>query len=447
MSLDTASSAILQFRSEADEIRYAPEPLALRAATLVLSIFLVACLALSAVARVDRVITSERGKIVPPANGTTLFQALDNSIIKTLEVKEGDQVKKGQLLATLDPTFASADVEQLQNQLDALEAQIARAKAEQAGTEYRPSRANGTRNPYEVLQQNMFEQRAAQLKSQTASFDSKIAQTQTTIRRLEGDELRYREREKISQQVESMRQQLVEKQAGSLLNLLLASDSRLEMLRMMESGRDSLVEARHQLEGLVADRAAFIQQWLATSSQDLVTAQQTKDGVLAQLKKASRLKELIRLEAPDDGVVLTRSKLSVGSVLRAGDTLLTLVGLNTPIEAEVNIAARDVGFVRADDPVTLKVDAFEFVQHGYAEGKIRWISEGAFTVDEDGKAVEPFYKARVSVDKMEFVRVPETFRLIPGMTLAADIHIGSRSVLSYLVSGGLGGLRQAMREP
>ncbi len=91
----------------------------------------------AAIARVDRVVTSERGKIVP-AQGTVLFQALDTSIIKTLNVRERDQVTKGQLLATLDPTFAAADVEQLEKQLASLEAQFARATAEQKRQVYAP---------------------------------------------------------------------------------------------------------------------------------------------------------------------------------------------------------------------------------------------------------------------------------------------------------------------
>ncbi|MGU3661022.1 HlyD family type I secretion periplasmic adaptor subunit [Methylobacterium fujisawaense] len=437
---------ILRFESETGEIRQAPEPIGLRVTTLVLAAFLTVGVGLSAVARVDRVVTSERGRIIP-SQGPILFQALDASIIKSLEAREGEQVHKGQLLATLDPTFASADVDQASKQLASLDAQIERAKAEQAHLPYNPHSTDPERVPYEKLQKQLFDQRASQLKSQLASFDAKIAQTKATIKKLEGDEARYTEREKISGQIESMRQQLVEKQAGSLLNLLIASDSRLEMLRTMENGRNAMVEARQQLSSLQADRDAFLQQWLSQSSQDLVTAQGTRDTAVAQLSKAARHKDLVQLHAPADAVVLTRAKLSVGSVLREGDTLMTLVALDAPIEAEINIAASQVGFVRAGDPVTLKVDAFNFVEHGFAEGHLRWVSEGSFSLDEDGRPVEPYYKARISIDQLKFTRVPAGFRLIPGMTLSADIHIGDRSVLTYILTGASRGLSGAMREP
>lgn len=446
MAKSTKEIEVRRFQSETDEIREAPEPIVLRVTTWITACVLTICIVFAAVARVDRVVTSNRGKIVPDQNAV-LFQAYDNSIIKTLNVREGDRVHKGQLLATLDPTFAEADVGQLQKQLTGLEAQIARATAEQRGETYAPRIEDMAKNHYAALQKNLFDQRSSQYKYQVASFDQKIAQTQATIQRLQNDEMRYKEREKISQQIEGMRQTLVEKQAGSLLNLLTASDARLEMVRTMENGQNSLIEARHQFASLQADRDAFVQQWLSASSQDLVTAQGTRDTVLAQLAKASRQKELVRLEAHEDAIVLTRARVSVGAVLKGGETLLTLVPENAPIEAELHISAREVGFIREGDSVSLKIDAFPFVEHGQALGKLRWISEGAFSLDDEGAPVEPFYKARVLIQEMRFTRVPQTFRLIPGMTLSADIHIGERSVLGYLVSGATRSITEAMREP
>lgn len=446
MPKESPDNEISRLQSEIDDIRFAPEPISIRITVTLLATFILVCIGFAAVARVDRVITSQQGRIVP-ANGTILFQALDTSLIRSLDVREGDRVKKGELLATLDPTFAAADVDQLEKQLQSLDAQIARATAEQKGEVFSPQEKNSLDDPYALLQKRLFDQRASQFRAQILSFDQKVAQTQATIQRLLGDEARYKEREKISQQVEGMRQQLVEKQAGSLLNLLIASDARIEMLRTMENGRNSLAEAQHQLAALDADKKAFIQQWMSTSSQDLVTAQGTRDSVVAQLTKASRRKDLVRLIAPEDAIVLNRAKVSVGSVLQQGATLLTIMPEKAPIEAEIRIATSDVGFVRSGDPVTLKIDAFEFAQHGFATGTLNWISEGSFSTDEDGKSVDAYYKARVLLREMKFTRVPPSFRLIPGMTLSADIHIGERSILGYLVTGATRGLGEAMREP
>ena len=103
--------------------------------------------------------------------------------------------------------------------------------------------------------------------------------------------------------------------------------------------------------------------------------------------------------------------------------------------------------MRPGDPVTLKVDAFSYFEHGAAEGRLEWVSQGTFTVDENSKPVAPFYKARVSIETMNFINVPQGFRLIPGMTLSADLDVGRRSVLQFVGGTVLHGMGEALREP
>jgi multidrug efflux pump subunit AcrA (membrane-fusion protein) len=146
-------------------------------------------------------------------------------------------------------------------------------------------------------------------------------------------------------------------------------------------------------------------------------------------------------------------KVSSGSVAGSGtqgvgqDPLFTLVPLDAPVEADVNVSARDIGFIKIGDPVQLKLDAYRFVRHGTAKGVIKTISEGSFTTDDNNTPVEPYFKVRVTVKEVHLRNVPPDFRLIPGMTLAGDIMVGRRTILSYLVEGGMRTGSEAMREP
>src|SRR5207244_3755227 len=145
------------------------------------------------------------------------------------------------------------------------------------------------------------------------------------------------------------------------------------------------------------------QQWLAETSKELVTARAQRDNALQQLEKASRKKDLVRLVAAEDSVVLRMAKLSVGSVLKEGEALIYLAPLRSPVEVEARVLPRDIGFVRPGDPVKVKLDAFNFVEHGMAEGTVRWISEGAFTINEDTNQPtnEPYYKVRLALTNTE----------------------------------------------
>ncbi|MCK1368323.1 HlyD family type I secretion periplasmic adaptor subunit [Bradyrhizobium sp. 62] len=441
-----ALGTVRQFQSETDAIREAPDPLVVRATLWVLVAFLLSLVGIMCLTRLDRVVSSVGGKVVP-LDQINVLQALDPSIIKTIDVREGEQVQAGQQLATLDSTFASADVTQYKQQVASLEAQVSRDKAELSNTPLVfPDRQDPEFRSYAALQKALYQQRKAQYAAQVTSFDSKISQTEATIQKLQKDDERYAQRDEVLQKIESMRSTLAESGSGSKLNLYISQDARLELLRTMDNTHNSLVEAQHQLESLKADRRAFVEQWNAQLSQDLVTTQNSLDTAKASFDKAVKHQDLVRLTADEPSVVLTLAKLSVGSVLKQGDPFITLMPLKTRLDAEIKIASRDIGFIRPGDLCTLKVDAFNFAEHGTAEGKIRWVSEGAFTIDENGQPVDAYYKARCSVERTDFRGVPPNFRLIPGMTLTGDVHIGTRSVAMYVVGDMLKGLGQAMRE-
>ncbi len=185
----------------------------------------------------------------------------------------------------------------------------------------------------------------------------------------------------------------------------------------------------------------------ALRAQDLVAKHDFSSLKMMIMSGSACPPDLVRWTAAEPSVVLTMAKLSVGSVLKPGDPFITLMPIDTKLEAEIRISARDVGFIRAGDPCVMKIDAFNAAEHGTAHGKVRWISEGTFTTDDDGKPVDAYYKARCSVDASAFKGVPSNFRLIPGMTLQGDINVGTRSVAMYLLGGMLKGMSEAMREP
>ncbi|MGE0260564.1 MAG: biotin/lipoyl-binding protein, partial [Alphaproteobacteria bacterium] len=182
---DAARDRIVRlFQSETAEILEAPEPSGIRATTLVAAALVVVLVVLAATTRLDRVIESVGGEIVS-TQPTEVLQSLDPALIKTINVRVGDRVKAGEVLATLDPTFASADADALRLQVANYDAQIARAEAELAGREYAPPpEADAAAARYGEMQKALFAQRKSQYDEQMRAYDAQIAQYQATLAKL-----------------------------------------------------------------------------------------------------------------------------------------------------------------------------------------------------------------------------------------------------------------------
>lgn len=447
LELVTPDREVRVFQSETAELLEGPQPITAHITLTVLAAMFVSLIVIALCMRVDRVVTSTAGKTVT-VDPTVVLGALDPSIIKTIDVGEGDEVKKGQVLATLDPTFTTADVGALKSQVANYNAEIARCQAELAQKPFSmPPSADPVANSFIVAQREYYLQRKAQFDAQVKSYDDQIAQQQATIAKYQNDQARYGDRAKISQQIEQMRATLAAAQVGSRLNLLAATDQKLEIERALEFDKNATIEAEHELDAAKSTRDAYIQQWYGQVSQELVSAQSNRDSAAEQLTKATKHQDLVRLEAPEDSMVLKIAKLSPHSVLNPSDPLLYLAPMKSPLEAEIDIGSRDIGFIRDGDDVTIKLSAYNFVDHGTVEGKVKSISEGAFTTDENGQPVEPYYKVRVTLGKIALRNVPDNFRLVPGITLTGDIHVGTRSLFTYLIGGLVRSTDEAMREP
>ncbi len=182
--------------------------------------------------------------------------------------------------------------------------------------------------------------------------------------------------------------------------------------------------------------------------EDLLAIQRERDAVEEQLKKADKRHSLVKLTAPADGVVLEIAKLSPGSVVKGAETFFTLVPLNVALEAEVNIDAVDVGYIKAGHPVHIKFDAFPYQKHGTLEATVRSISKDAFRRESGAKTGgDSYYRGRLTLSGTRLKAMTDGTRLMPGMSLQAEIVVGQRTIMSYLAWPLLKGMNEAVREP
>lgn len=447
-----ALPGLLEFHSPTAALTVTPALHGARGTVWVVCSLAAACIGAAALIPIDKVVTSQ-GKIVAQS-ATSVVQPLETAIIRSIDVKEGQVVHKGDLLARLDPTFATADAAALESQVASLTTEVERLQAEASGKTYAPKDGS----PLSMLQGAIFLQHQAERSFKNENYTQKINSLQSQIQRAVADKDAYSDRLKVAEELERKRIELERLQVGSQINRLAATDSRLEVKRGLSNATNQVEQAARDLQAMQAERDAYNQQWRGQVSQDLTDQGRKLSDAKENLNKADLRRQLVEVRAEQDSIVNNIAKVSPGSVLQSGEQFLTLVPADSPFEVEANIAGMDAGFVHPGNTVTVKFDTFPFTQYGAAEGTVRVVSADSFSSNPDekqrgiqqssaGSNAQTFYRARISLDEIKLHGTPPGFRLNQGMPITADIKVGERTVVGYLLSRVLPVAMNGMREP
>lgn len=448
---DLVGEVIGAFESETSAVFQRTAPARQSVVMYVIVAMLALAILLACVVKLDRVVTSVSG-IVMTSAGSLYVDPLNPSEVRSVNVKVGQVVKKGQALATLDPTFTQADLVAMQEHMASDEATVAREQAELANRPYEYSMAK----KYESVQGGIWLKRQAQYKSDLANFDGQIHSTEAQMLQAKSDVDKYGKRLKLAKEAQDVYEPLLDKGYVSKLQVLTSTDNTTEMSRLLADAQQGISQYRETMTALKAQRESYIQKWYSDTANQMVLDVNDLNATRDSLDKDQKLQDLTSLIAPQDAIVVKIGKLSPGSiapgqgtgaVTPGTDPLFTLARLDAPVEAEIDVATADVGFISVGNPVQIKLDAYSYILYGMAKGVVKSISEGSFTVDSNNTPVAPYFKVRVKITKLELHDVPPDFRLIPGMTLVGDIMVGRRTIMSYLTETLLRQGSEAMREP
>lgn len=432
----------IEFLPDADELERRPYPKGSQLVVHVLLILLISFLLWASLSEIDKVVTAT-GRLVTPLSNI-IVQPLETSIIQSIDVRVGQVVKKGERLATLDPTFAKADESELRARLRSLDTQTERLEAELSGSK---SIGRGGPSPDSALQAQLATERLANYKAQKRRLDENIEQLKASQKSNKADQRLLETRVKNIIEIEAMQEKLVEQNFAAPLRLLEERERRLGMERELQMAKSREQELVRQLAGLEADKAAFEKGWRQKTMEDLLSTSRDREALSEQMVKADMRSRMVELVAPRDAVVLEIAKLTQGSIARATEAMFTLVPIDSTLEAEVEINAGEVGYVKTNDVVRLKFDAFPFQKHGVLDGTLRTISEDAFRRDS-AVGMSSYYLGRIKISEAKKLeKLPPGGRLLPGMSLSAEIVVGKRSVISYLLWPLTKTAAEAMQEP
>jgi hemolysin D len=441
----------LSFQGDLVHLLEEPLPRGLRGTIYYFASLIFIALLVSIFFKVD-IIAQGFGKLTydgPPI----VLQPFESTVLRSLLVRPGDVVKKGQTLATLDPTFSEADLGALDARMKAVRSQVSRLEAEASGAVYTPNSVDGDAGS---LQLQIFSQRSTEYNARLRAFDEMSGETSAGLARTEADIKNLDEQLKISRSIEKMQEKLFKFNTNSQLEFLNAQNNRLRAEREFQEATDRLVELQHHYETVQAQKDGYVQEWRRNLLEELNRQKAERAQIEASLTKSSRVNSMIVISAPEDGVVLDIANRSVGSVLRGAEPLVILIPTTVPLISEIQLGSASVGETSVGDDVLIKVDAFPFQKFGGLKGKIRSISfeshSGSASSDMESVANKRaasggFHRVAIELQDTRLPRLPKNRVLFPGMTVTAEIHLGKRRLIQYLLNPILRGFQESFREP
>lgn len=334
-------------------------------------------------------VSTGTGKVIPSSK-EQIIQSLEGGILTKLNVKEGQIVEQGQVLAQLDPTRFESNVAETESLLVAARATAARLRAEVNGT--------ALAFPNDVLKiPTLVNEETALYHSRRANLDESLSGLKQAL--------------VLVQQELAMTEPLVAKGAAS----------EVEVLRLKRSAND----LQNQMNDVRNQYYVKSREELSKANMDIESQQQVVRG------KSDTLSRTV-FKSPVRGVVKEIDVMTLGGVIPQNGKLMTIVPLDEQLLVEARISPRDIAFIRPGQEALVKITAYDYSIYGGLKGKVTVISPD--TLRDEVKQDQFYYRVYIRTDSDKLTnKEGKDFSITPGMVATVDIRTGSKTVLEYLV--------------
>lgn len=429
-----------------------PPPLAGWMLRLLIAL-LVGLIAWAVFGRLDIVAVAD-GKLVP-STYLKIVQPAEQGIVKEILVKEGEAVQAGQVLIRMDSVLAVADVKAIRADHDNKRLALRRIDAQLTAKKFSREKSDPAELALQVEAQyaanvRAYENALAQEQSLLEKARHDLAAAHSTKAKLEQVLPHYIEQEKAFEKLTK----------DGFAGRIMYTDKRRERIEKEQDLRTQEFTIRSN-QALIEQSEKKIGQITADYRRQLQTE---RVEIAAQLERASQelaklahRHELLELRAPQAGIVKDLATHTAGTVAAPGTILMTLVPESDKLVAEVWVSNQDIGFVRPGQQAKLKLAAFQFQKYGMVEGKVLHVNADATEAPSANTRSDALtgrdrpmgplaFRALVELASQQLSADGERYALQPGMQVAGEIHLGTRTVLEYVLSPVQKAFHEAARE-
>jgi|GEM_PF-3811183 len=379
------------------------------------------------------VTVSAVGQVLPESH-VQVIQPLEAGVLKAINVKIGQLVKKGDILFEVEPDLNDSILLSTSGQQASYELEVRRLEALLGG--YGFDAACVGECPADVIAQQrvLYNNTISAHQSRLSSYDAQtnsLKQRQQTVK-LRNDQAKQK-LSLVNAELARLRP-VADLIASDQINTL--EQQQVEQQGLVNQTNSEFSEISYQSQQAVQQKDEYANGYRNQMSQQLVEARRQLMGIAANQEQTTYRKEKQFLRAPEDGVVSQLNVHTIGEVISPSQTLAQVVDKDNAMQLKLLIANRDIGLLKPEQDVKIKVDAYDYQKYGMLMGKLAYVTNNIRTEEradaaENNKS-EPF-TAFISLKEDYYTIDGIQRKLSPGMSVRGEIMVGKRRLYEFFL--------------
>lgn len=372
------------------------------------------------------IVVSARGKVVPTGE-VKILQPIETGVISKILVKEGEYVKKDQVLMQIDPSVTQTSLASKDKDLIVHILENERLSALVENRKPTWSESNHLDKALLNEQQDLYTHQHDSLNASKSQYSMKKSQAQAQYNSSKSDVQRL---EGILQ-----KEQMHLKRMEKVLDIIARNDYE-EVLKSAHNISEQLNMARHKeqeskqhLKEIEHEEKVYIEQTISTWFNQLLDKKKELRALESEINAISFQNRQQQIKAPLSGYVAKLMVNTEGGVVTPAEKLISLVPDDAPLIVKATVLNQDIGFITKQMPVAIKIDAFTFQKYGLIEGVVDSIGNDAIEDEKQGL----IYEIKVTPKTDTLTVEGKEKRLEPGMNVTAEIKVGKRRIIEFFI--------------
>jgi hemolysin D len=371
------------------------------------------------------VVVSARGLVIPEGD-VKILQPLDTGVVSAILCREGDFVKKDQVLMEIDPSITAPVLESKEKSLKYLELEKMRLNATIGKSGFNPNTKTNDKESIRT-QRDLYRSSVEGLQKQ---LDAKKAELSKI-----GEDVKSAAKDKIYNASVLELAQDKEKRLKAVADIISKNEYEKAVNDVLTYS-NNIEQLTHKLEGLnqqkrqlMSEFAYINENFRTTILKEYSDKHKAATDIGAEIEQTSFRKDKQKIISPVDGYISNLYFHTIGGVVTPAQKLMTVVPFNAPLVIKATVLNKDIGFVKDGIPVSVKIDTFDFQKYGILKGTVRNVSKHSTEDEKLGPVYEVFINPINTTLIVEGKQVPMT----SGMSLTAEIKISKRRIIEFFI--------------